>query len=124
MSATESHSLEIQAIKDSLLMQKSLILNKTHDFIQEQSSLTQMGDEAETVSQNISANISIHLHERDRMALIQIERALSRIASGSYGSCEGCSDQIGLRRLQARPFATLCIACMEEQEETRSQYTQ
>lgn len=75
-----------------------------------------VADEAEAASQDISNNISIHLHERDRTALYAIERALGKIADGTYGQCEACSELISARRLQARPFTALCIDCMEEQE--------
>lgn len=129
MSATDQRTaqrqIELQAIRDSLLTQKSMILNKTHEFLEEQSSLSHDGgDEAELVSNTLNSNISIHLHERDRLALIQIERALGRISEGSYGKCEGCADEIGHRRLQARPLATLCIACMEEQEDSKNHFQQ
>ncbi len=75
-----------------------------------------VADEAEAASQDISNNISIHLHERDRTALYAIERALGKIADGTYGQCEACTEIINARRLQARPFTALCIDCMEEQE--------
>lgn len=75
-----------------------------------------VADEAEAASQDISNNISIHLHERDRTALYAIERALGKIADGTYGQCESCSEIINARRLQVRPFTALCIDCMEEQE--------
>lgn len=115
---------EIELIRESLLVQKSLILNKTQEFIHEQTAVLEVSDEAEVVSQHISSNISIHLHERDRMALLQIERALCRIAEGSYDCCESCTESIGVRRLKARPFATLCIACMEEHEESKKNHFQ
>ncbi|MBL7669906.1 MAG: TraR/DksA C4-type zinc finger protein [Bdellovibrionaceae bacterium] len=111
---------DIQMTKDSLLMQKSLILNKTHEFKQDHSAPVQISDEAEAVSHNIFSMISIHLHERDRLALIQIEKALGRIANRTYGQCESCGDSISARRLAARPLTTFCIACMEEKEEARN----
>jgi len=107
---------ELNTLKESLLFQKSAILNKTHEFKAEQSNSTAAGDEAEVASQDISNNISIHLHERDRAALYAIEKALSKIADKTYGQCEACGECISARRLQARPFTTLCIDCMEEQE--------
>ncbi len=116
MNATELTEVELQNLKDSLLFQKSSILNKTHQFKEEQSNISAVADEAEAASQDISNNISIHLHERDRTALYAIERALGKIADGTYGQCESCSEVIGARRLQARPFTALCIDCMEEQE--------
>lgn len=116
MNATELTEVELQNLKESLLFQKSTILNKTHEFKEEQSSMAAVADEAEAASQDISNNISIHLHERDRTALYAIERALGKIADGTYGQCESCSELISARRLQARPFTALCIDCMEEQE--------
>lgn len=43
--------------------------------------------------------------------LHDIERALERIDGGSYGVCAGCSKDIPPRRLEALPFATLCVSC-------------
>lgn len=116
MNATELSSTELENLKDSLLFQKGSILNKSHEFIAEQSSISGAGDEAEIASQDVANNISIHLHERERTALYAIERALGKIAEGTYGQCEACGELIGARRLQARPFTALCIECMEEQE--------
>ena len=110
------NSTEIQALQESLLEQKSLILNKSYEFRQEQSSRSPVSDEGEAAYANVSDNISIHLHEKDRRTLYQIERALGKICDGTYGQCEGCAGHIGRRRLEVHPFSTLCISCMEEQE--------
>lgn len=122
MNATELNESELQNLKESLLFQKSSILNKSHEFKAEQSSIAAVADEAEVASQDIANNISIHLHERDRTALYAIEKALGKIADGTYGQCEACSEMIAARRLQARPFTALCIECMEEQESHSSIY--
>jgi DnaK suppressor protein len=116
MNVTELTELELQNLKDSLLFQKSTILNKTNEFKSAQSGMTSVSDESEAVTQDIANNISIHLHERDRSALYAIERALSKISDGTYQQCESCGEVIGARRLQARPFTALCIDCMEELE--------
>lgn len=110
------HSSEIEALQQSLIEQKSLILNKSYEFRQEVGTRTALADEAEAATSNIADAISINLHEKDRRTLYQIERALGRIAEGTYGQCEGCGAPIGRRRLEVHPFSTLCIACMEEQE--------
>ncbi len=120
MNATELTSSELQTLKESLLFQKSAILNKTHEFKHEQSSMENVSEEVEAASLDVSNNISIHLHERDRNALYMIERALGKIDDQTYGHCESCAQNIGARRLQARPFTTLCIECMEEQEDLRT----
>lgn len=116
MNTTELSEVEVQNLKESLLMQKSLILNKSHEFKEEQLKVSSVADEAEVASLDFSNNISIHLLERDRTALFAIERALGKINDKTYGQCESCSEMISARRLQARPFTALCIDCMEEQE--------
>ena len=118
------NATELSAIRESLLLQKSSILNKTNEFRQEQSNTVTVSDEAEAASIDLSNTISIHLHERDRSSLYMIERALSKISDGTYGQCESCSGAINIRRLQARPFTTLCLECMEDQEDLRSSYQQ
>lgn len=119
MSIAELTEVEVSSLKESLLFQKSSILNKTHEFKNQQASSSLIIEEAELASHDVANNISIHLHERDRIALFQIEKALSKISDGIYGQCESCSEMISPRRLQARPFTSLCIECMEEQEDSR-----
>jgi DnaK suppressor protein len=127
-STDKSDDLTIEALiptlKESLLFQKSSILNKTHEFKKLQSENVQLSDEAEVASNDLSQNLSIHLHERDLNALVQIEKALGKINAGTYGECECCSDMINTKRLQARPLATLCIACMEDLEEQKKRVQQ
>jgi len=122
MNVTELSQTDLEKLKESLLFQKSTILNKTHEFKEEQSSMASVSEEAEAASLDISNNMSIHLLERDRSALYAIERALGKISDGTYGQCESCGEIIGARRLEARPFTALCIDCMEEQEGQSNTY--
>ena len=106
--------------KNFLVAQKGSILNKTHEFKTDQLSTgLPEGDDADIASHNLSMNVSLHLHERDRNVLLEIDRALGKIEGGTYGQCEACSQDIQIKRLKARPFAALCIDCMEEQEGPR-----
>jgi DnaK suppressor protein len=107
----------LPSIKESLLFQKSQILNRTDEFKRSQQESVQLSDEAEVASNDLSNNLSIHLHERSMKALMEIDKALNKIAQNTYGECEGCGDNISPKRLQARPLAPLCISCMEEREE-------
>ena len=109
-------SAELDLIKKSLLMQKSEILNKHLEFKNMQHSSMKEADEADAVVQDLQDNLNIHLHERDQLSLILIDKALSKFVSGTYGQCEACDEQIDARRLKARPLATLCISCMEDHE--------
>jgi DnaK suppressor protein len=115
------NATDLGYFKTFLLEQKSSILNKSNEFKLEQASeRTIIAEEAEAASIELTANLSIHLHERDRMILFQIDRALGKLEDGSYGQCESCAELIGSKRLKASPFATLCIACKEEQEDPRN----
>lgn len=55
--------------------------------------------------------------ETEVRALREIDDALSRIRSGSYGVCKNCGRAIRKDRLKALPYATLCVKCKEEEEE-------
>lgn len=124
MKSTENDSTfmtdELNLIKKSLLIQKSEILNKHQEFKSLQTASSKAADEVDAVVQNLQDNLNIQLHERDRHSLLLIDKALSKFSSGSFGQCESCEDQIDVRRLKARPLATLCIACMEENETSNS----
>lgn len=110
------NSAEVDALLKSLLEQKSSILNKSHEFRVEQTRRTPVADEAEVASGLVEESISIHLYEKDRRTLLQIERALGKISTGTYGQCESCGGDIGRRRLEVHPFSTLCVSCMEDRE--------
>jgi RNA polymerase-binding protein DksA len=53
-------------------------------------------------------------NEREKLA--QIDRALARIADGTYGVCESCGNPIGKMRVMAFPRATLCMTCKQREE--------
>lgn len=113
--------LDLSSIKDCLLSQKSEILNRGTEFKMTQASSEKFSDEVDSTSQELINNVSIHLHERERKSLYLIDKALAKFADNTYGLCESCHDQISLKRLQARPLASLCISCMEEIESTQKQ---
>jgi DnaK suppressor protein len=75
-------------------------------------------DEVDQANADIEQSMRMQLKNRETFTLKKIDAALKRIDEGSYGECESCEEQIELRRLQARPTATLCIACKEEEEKT------
>lgn len=116
--------LDFEIIRKSLLLQKSEILNRDNDFKKSQESIARFADEADQTAQELQNNVSIQLHERERMSLLLIEKTLSKFNVGTYGNCESCGDFIGAHRLQARPLAALCISCMEEIETAKSQTKQ
>ena len=60
--------------------------------------------------------INSQLAEVESRELASIENALERIRSGHFGVCEGCNERIPMARLDALPYATLCIECQREME--------
>ena len=115
------NAAELEYLRTYLLEQKGKILNKTKEFREQQ--LAGSGakpDEVEVATQDLSMNLSLHLHERDRSSLLKIEKALGKIAEGTYGQCDDCHGDIEFRRMVAQPFAHLCISCMEEAEDPRN----
>jgi DnaK suppressor protein len=73
-------------------------------------------DEVDQANADIEQNMRMQLKYREAFTLKKINTAIKRIEEGTYGECESCEEQIELRRLQARPTTTLCIACKEEEE--------
>jgi DnaK suppressor protein len=54
--------------------------------------------------------------ERDSKRLREVSNALGRIDTGTYGVCDGCEEDIGVKRLAAVPWASSCIVCQEAKD--------
>jgi DnaK suppressor protein len=75
-----------------------------------------MMDEADLTSSEMEASMRMRLRNREALFAKKIDEALARITQGCFGECEDCSEDIEIKRLEARPTATLCVACKEESE--------
>ncbi len=73
-------------------------------------------DEMDITSNELETSMRIRLRNREALFLKKIDEALARIAGGTFGLCDSCNEDIELRRLEARPTATLCVNCKEEEE--------
>jgi DnaK suppressor protein len=73
-------------------------------------------DEMDTASSEMTLQFTGRLREREQGLLSKIDAALEKIEQGEYGACISCGEDIGVRRLKARPVAELCIDCKAEQE--------
>ncbi|NUQ64927.1 MAG: TraR/DksA family transcriptional regulator [Pirellulales bacterium] len=74
------------------------------------------GDLIDAALDSVQDEISSQLAEVESRELARIEVALERMRQGEYGICEGCSTNIPMARLNALPYATLCIKCQREAE--------
>ncbi|MGH3008852.1 MAG: TraR/DksA family transcriptional regulator [Gaiellaceae bacterium] len=66
---------------------------------------------AETASATLGREIDYTLGENSESVLGEIDAALARIENGTYGTCTNCGKEIPLERLEAYPWASLCIDC-------------
>lgn len=108
---------DLQFFRDLLLTQRAEILNKADSFKSESAiGTTGQGDEGDLAVSELSLSMTLRLQERQAQLLQKIDRALGKIEEGSFGLCEQCDEPLNIARLKARPVATLCIACKEEQE--------
>jgi DnaK suppressor protein len=77
-----------------------------------------LADTADIASEESDRDMTLRMHDHERKLVDEIRTALKRVDEGDYGVCQMCGDDIGERRLLARPMATHCIDCMTEIETT------
>lgn len=96
------------------------ILNAWHAQIMEeaertksqmQDDVTNFADPADRATQEEEFSLELRNRDRERKLLKRIEQTLIKLDSGDYGYCDTCGIEIGLKRLEARPTAELCIDC-------------
>ena len=73
-------------------------------------------DQADVGSKGLERDAELSLRANQQELLFQTEKALGRLADGTYGQCESCGEPIGKNRLMAFPRATLCIPCKQREE--------
>ncbi|MFL5950648.1 MAG: TraR/DksA C4-type zinc finger protein [Gaiellaceae bacterium] len=71
---------------------------------------------ADTATETYDRELDYSLEENSEHVLAEIDAALKRIDDGTYGICTNRGEQIPVERLEARPYATLCIDCQRERE--------
>ncbi|OGA40828.1 MAG: RNA polymerase-binding protein DksA [Betaproteobacteria bacterium RIFCSPLOWO2_12_FULL_62_13] len=76
-----------------------------------QDEATIFADPNDRASQESDMSLELRNRDRERKLIKKIDETIARIDSGDYGYCESCGVEIGLKRLEARPTATLCIDC-------------
>ncbi|HWK96107.1 MAG TPA: RNA polymerase-binding protein DksA [Pseudolabrys sp.] len=79
-------------------------------------------DLADRASSETDRSIELRARDRQRKLISKIDEALARIEDGSYGYCEETGEPISLRRLEARPIATLSVEAQERHERREKVY--
>ena len=94
---------------------------KTVDHMQKESN--NLADPNDRASQESEFGLELRTRDRERKLLRKIQTALNKIKSGNYGYCDETGEEIGLKRLEARPVASLTLEAQERREISDKQYS-
>lgn len=100
------HFRNILSLWKQELMQE---VDKTVHHMQDEAAI--FPDPLDRAVQEEEFNLELRTRDRERKLIKKISEALERTDSQDYGYCESCGAEIGIRRLEARPTAELCIDC-------------
>jgi len=101
-------------ILETLKKELSEDIDRTVHTMQDEA--TVFADPNDRASQETDIAIELRNRDRERKLIKKIDETLGRIDSGDYGFCDKCGVEIGIKRLEARPTATLCIDCKTLEE--------
>ena len=102
--------------KNELLRESSQTLNNLQNENEAKPDIT------DRASEEIDRSFELRTRDRERKLINKIDAALKRIEDGTYGYCDETGDPISIKRLEARPVATLCIAAQEKHEKEEKVY--
>jgi len=108
---------QLKYFLNKLLEWKEILENELAATMHElQTETWNEADPLNTVSTEVVWSIKLKSRNRMLKLIERIDNAINRIYNGTYGYCEETGEEIGLRRLEARPIATLCIEAQEAHE--------
>ena len=114
---------QIKHFRDILTIWKNELqeeVERTISHMQEDAS--NFPDPADRATQEEEFGLELRTRDRERKLLKKIIEAIQRIDNGTYGYCEETGDEIGIKRLEARPVATLCLEAQERHELKERQF--
>ena len=103
--------------RGKLLAWKESILQESRDTIEEMQAVSRnIPDVTDRASEETDRALELRTRDRQRKLISKIDLALKRLNEGTYGYCEETGDPISLKRLDARPIATLSLEAQERHE--------
>jgi len=114
---------QIKHFRDILTIWKNELqeeVERTISHMQEDAS--NFPDPSDRATQEEEFGLELRTRDRERKLLKKIIEAIQRIDNGTYGYCEETGDEIGIKRLEARPVATLCLEAQERHELKERQF--
>lgn len=96
-------------ILEALKLELSQDIDRTVHTMQDEATI--FADPNDRASQESDMALELRNRDRERKLIKKIDETIAKIDASEYGYCESCGIEIGLKRLEARPTATLCIDC-------------
>ncbi|MEZ5825172.1 MAG: RNA polymerase-binding protein DksA [Geminicoccaceae bacterium] len=114
---------QVEYFRRKLLGWREEILKGSGETLKQlQQEENRLPDASDWATADVQRNFELRTRDRERKLLNKIAAALGRIEDGSYGYCEETMEPIGVRRLEARPIATLSIEAQEKHEKRERAY--
>ena len=108
---------QIHHFKKILIDWKNLLMKEADKTVEHmKNDSTKLSDPNDAATQEEEFRLELRTRDRERKLIIKIDQALQRVDDGAYGYCEDTGEPIGIKRLEARPIATLCIEAQERHE--------
>ncbi|ABA57392.1 RNA polymerase-binding protein DksA [Nitrosococcus oceani] len=103
---------QIEHFQELLLNWRQRLMEEVDRTVhQMQDEAANFPDPSDRASQEEEFTLALRARDRERKLIGKINERLRSLDKGDYGYCDGCGAEIGIRRLEARPTATLCIDC-------------
>mgnify|MGYP006081248463 CR=1 FL=1 len=111
------NDLQVEYFRRKLITWKSELMSDSKDTIETlQDSTRAIPDISDRASEETDRALELRTRDRQRKLVSKIESAIRRIEEGEYGYCEDTGEPISLRRLDARPIATMSVEAQERHE--------
>jgi len=111
------NSKQLEYFKQKLTVWRDDLVEESRETISNlQTEVRDVGDEAERATRETENSLELRTRDRYRKLINKINKTLVRLDEGDYGYCEETGEEIGLKRLEARPIATLCLDAQERWE--------
>ena len=120
-SASQSKALnkkELKRFQEMLEEKRKVVVERARQMLSEGMVLdaTDLPDEMDLASSEYIQSFEFRLRGREKSLLSTLDLALKKIDDGTYGKCERCGQDIPQERLDAVPYATLCVTCRQLEE--------
>jgi len=108
---------QVDHFKKILIEWKDLLIQEADKTVEHmKNDSTKLSDPNDAATQEEEFRLELRTRDRERKLILKIDQALQRVDDGLYGYCEDTGEPIGIKRLEARPIATLCIEAQERHE--------